>query len=102
MKKIRYFDPKGRTNNGIYLGERGSIRYGYNKSESRPIGGNGSLENLERYLMKIRDTPIPEPLLEQIKRENPITIARRNVHAIVQQLTLEQLEKIQADYGGAS
>ena len=46
-----FVDPLDRTKDAIYLGQRGSIRKGPNKSESKPLL-NG-LPSLERYLKYI-------------------------------------------------
>lgn len=53
-----FIDPLDRTKDAIYLGERGSIRKGPNKSESRPLA------NLERYLKWI-DKPQIDPMNRQ-------------------------------------
>jgi len=53
-----WIDPQGRTQHAIYLGSRGSIRYGYNKTESRPI--NGGLDGLAKFLASVDTRPLPD------------------------------------------
>ena len=83
-------DSKKRTDNAIYLGTHGSIRYGLNKTDSRAFSykSGEALNVLAAWLRKVTNMPEQLPIA---KEENPLTVLRRQGHAVVQVMTLDQL-----------
>jgi hypothetical protein len=87
-----WIDPKNRSDQAIYLGSHGSIRHGKSRTDSHSFErpGTPTIERLKYFLRGVSESK-PIPAREVIKVENPITELRRKCHAIVQTMTVEQL-----------